>query len=51
MTFRLVGTDLLRRWYEAEEDPSSHVRMDEWKHVDHESHWLSHNPVHFLTYV
>lgn len=30
MSFRLVGTDLLQRWYETETDPSRQVRMSEW---------------------
>jgi hypothetical protein len=30
LSFRLVGTDLLRRWYETETDPARRVRMSEW---------------------
>ena len=30
MSFRLVGTELLSRWYEAEADPERQALMDEW---------------------
>lgn len=30
MSFRLVGTDLLERWYEAEPDSTRHVLMNDW---------------------
>lgn len=30
MSFRLVGVELLERWYEAEPDPDRHALMNEW---------------------
>lgn len=30
MSFRLVGTHLLARWYEIETDPERQAVMDEW---------------------
>ena len=30
MSFRLVGVDLLARWYEAEPDAERQASMDEW---------------------
>ncbi|MEZ5209107.1 MAG: hypothetical protein R2690_19540 [Acidimicrobiales bacterium] len=30
MSFRLVGVDLLARWYEAEPDPERQATMNEW---------------------
>ncbi len=30
MSFRLVGVDLLARWYETEPDAERQARMDEW---------------------
>lgn len=30
MSFRLVGVDLLERWYEAEADPVRHALMNDW---------------------
>lgn len=30
MSFRLVGVDLLARWYQAEPDGERQARMDDW---------------------
>lgn len=30
MSFRLVGVELLARWYESERDAERQARMDEW---------------------
>lgn len=30
MSFRLVGTELLERWYEVEPDSTRHVLMNDW---------------------
>ncbi len=30
MSFRLVGVELLERWYEAEPDEDRHALMNEW---------------------
>ena len=30
MTFRLVGVELLARWYQAEPDLERQARMDDW---------------------
>lgn len=30
MSFRLVGVELLARWYDAEPDPARQALMDEW---------------------
>ena len=30
MSFRLVGSDLLERWYEAEPDSKRHTLMNDW---------------------
>lgn len=31
MSFRLVGTGLLERWYEVEPDSTRHVLMNDWR--------------------
>jgi hypothetical protein len=46
VSFRLVGVDLLGRWYEVEADDERHAQMDEWLADLLDAPWSrSHDPV------
>jgi len=46
VSFRLVGVELLGRWYDVETDDERHAQMDEWLADLLDAPWSrSHDPV------